>query len=288
MNNAALVILSGGQDSTTTLFLARNVFDELHAITFDYDQRHSREIEAAKSVAELADVTSHEIVRMGPILRGSSPLTNSKEDLEQYQSYEQMDKVIGDRVEKTFVPMRNTLFLTIAMNRAYVLGVRNLVTGVCQADNANYPDCREAFIRAFQFTANHSLGLYDRAGLHSSENGFYIWTPLMNNSKAETVRLAAGDPLAWEALAYSHTAYDGAYPPTGSDHATVLRAQGFLEAGLPDPLIVRSWTEGLIDLPGTSNYVDNPILKDGKYDRSSVDTPEKLAALLESIRTAAV
>ncbi|ACL61069.1 7-cyano-7-deazaguanine synthase QueC [Methylobacterium nodulans] len=240
----ALVVLSGGQDSTTCLFWAKQQFDEVHALTFDYGQRHARELEAAVTVAKMAGVASHEVLKLPDLLRSTSPLVDPGAALEQYASYEQMEETIGDRVELTFVPMRNALFLTIAANRAVALDCFNLVTGVCQQDNANYPDCRLDFVLAQQGTINQALGV----------GRFRIHTPLMHLTKAETVKLAGSLPGCWEALAYSHTAYDGAYPPTGRDHATLLRAEGFRQAGLPDPLVVRAYREGLMPLPETDNY----------------------------------
>lgn len=239
-----LVVLSGGQDSTTCLFWAKQQFDEVHAVTFDYGQRHARELDAARKVAELAGVASHEIVTVGPLLGGRSPLTNGSEQLETYSSYEEMDGIIGDRVELTFVPMRNAFFLTLAANKAVVKDIYNLVTGVCQQDNANYPDCRQTFIDAQCATINEALGIHQ----------FSIITPLMDLSKADSIKFAQTIPGAYEALAWSHTAYSGEYPPVTRDHATVLREQGFIEAGVPDPLIVRAWREGLTALPATANY----------------------------------
>ena len=244
MTTKALVVLSGGQDSTTCLFWAKDWFDEVHAITFDYAQRHRREIDAARKVAELAGVTSHAVVEVGPMLKGRSPLTNPDEELETYSSYAEMDGIIGDRVELTFVPMRNAFFLTLAANRAVAASIFDLVTGVCQQDNANYPDCRQTFIDAQVAAINTALGI----------ERFRIHTPLMNLTKAASIHLAKSMPGAYEALAYSHTAYSGEYPPVTQDHASVLRAQGFIEAGEPDPLIVRAWREGLMELPSTNNY----------------------------------
>lgn len=252
-----LVVLSGGQDSTTCLFWAKklveaaggNVMEDLHCITFDYGQRHAREIEAARIISAMANVAHHELVKIPrELLRGTSPLVADTE-LEQYENAEQMDEVIGNRRELTFVPMRNALFLTVAANYAEVHGITDIVTGVCQMDNANYDDCRQVFIDAAQEYINTALG-HD----HRGTGPILLRTPLMNKTKAETVQMAFDLPGCWEALSYSHTSYDGQYPPTDMNHANVLRAAGFEEAGKPDPLVVRAWREGLMDLPETSNY----------------------------------
>lgn len=241
---SCLVVLSGGQDSTTCLFWAREQCADVRAITFDYAQRHRAELAAAAKVAQLAGVP-HEVVPVGPILRGRSPLTDPSSRLETYESFEQMDKVIGDRVELTFVPMRNAFFLTLAANHAVAQGVFDLVTGVCQSDNANYPDCRDVFIKAQEWTINYALGLNERFRIHA---------PLLGLTKADIVRMGVELPGCTTALAWSHTAYSGEYPPVTQDHATVLRAHGYLSAGYPDPLIVRAWREGLMELPATPNY----------------------------------
>lgn len=245
----ALVILSGGQDSTTAMFWAKRQFGEVHAITFDYGQRHSIEIEAAERVAFMAGVKSHEIVELPGILKSTSPLTSDNE-LERYENAEQMEKVIGNRVELTFVPMRNPFFFIVAMNRAVALDCDNLVTGICQEDNANYPDCTEEFRNQFEFMANLALGTHN----FNTGGRFQIHAPLMYRTKQDTVQLATRLPGCWEALAYTHTSYDGKYPPTDMNHANVLRAKGFEDACLPDPLVVRAWKEGLMDLPPTLNY----------------------------------
>jgi 7-cyano-7-deazaguanine synthase len=243
-----LVVLSGGQDSTTCLFVAKQQYDEVHAITFDYGQRHSIEIESAVIVAKMAGVASHEIIQVPNCLMSKSPLT-SDANLEQYENAEQMENVIGNRREATFVPMRNALFLTIAANRAEALGIPNLMTGVCQMDGANYDDCREVFIYATEQYINTALG-HDHRGTPE----IFIHTPLLRLTKADTVELAYQTPGCWEALAYTHTSYDGKYPPTDMNHANVLRAKGFEDAGQPDPLVLRAVKEGLMEVPLTSNY----------------------------------
>ncbi len=154
----ALVVLSGGQDSTTCLFWAKEKGYELHAVTFDYGQRHQIEIEAAVRVGKLAGVVEHRVVRVGVPLMGTSPLTDKSRALDTYDDYGAMVEKIGDRVEATFVPMRNALFLVLAANIAAVIGADTIVTGVCQADNANYPDCRSEFVESMTETINRALG----------------------------------------------------------------------------------------------------------------------------------
>ena len=242
----ALVVLSGGQDSTTCLYWALQNFREVHTITFDYGQKHRCEIIAAARISELAPAASHQTVTLGEVLKGSSPLTNSDEELEQYADHQSLP----GGLEKTFVPMRNQLFLTVAANRAYVLNCRNLITGVCQEDSGGYPDCRQDFIELLEDAIN--------AGTFTGEPGtvrpLAIHTPLMNLTKADSIHLARGLKGCYAALAYTHTAYDGQYPPVGHDHANLLRAKGFEEADVPDPLVLRAYGKGLMDLPSTENY----------------------------------
>lgn len=269
----ALVVLSGGQDSTTCLFWALQNFEEIHCITFNYGQRHAIELQAARKVALMAQesskgrVQSHEVISIGAegdivkpgeivvaiqdkILDGTSPLVSGNE-LEQYADHQSLP----GGLEKTFVPMRNQLFMTIAANRAYCLGISHLVTGVCQEDNGGYPDCTQEFIDALTQACN--LGSF--TGKDGAPSPLKIHTPLMDLSKAASVHFALKHPGCYAALAYSHTSYDGAYPPTGHDHATLLRAKGFEEAEIPDPLVLRAHKEGLMDLPETPNYSEQKV-----------------------------
>lgn len=253
MNNKAIIVLSGGQDSTTCAFWARSQGMELHAVTFDYGQRHARELEAAEKIADILGVASHEFVPLGSgVLKSTSPLV-SRAELEQYPDHHSLP----GGLEKTFVPMRNQLFLTLAANRAYAIGANKLVTGVCQEDYGGYPDCRASFIQSFEHTS--SLGSF--TGEDGAPERLTVHTPLMYLTKKQSVEMATMLPGCYAALAFTHTAYDGAYPPTGHDHASLLRAKGFEEADMPDPLVLRAAVEGLMPLPDTHNYEFDAMLR---------------------------
>ncbi|HIW00096.1 MAG TPA: 7-cyano-7-deazaguanine synthase QueC [Candidatus Desulfovibrio intestinipullorum] len=230
LGDSCLVVLSGGQDSTTCLYWAREHFPEVRAVTFDYGQSHAIELESARRIAAMADIAGHEIVQVGKILRSTSPLLDDSTPLDTYPDFETMERVVGKRVEATFVPMRNAFFLTLAANIAVAYGCFHLVTGVDEEDNANYPDCRESFIRSQEQTINEALGI----------TTFRLHTPLIHKSKAETIALAQSLPGCMEAMAWTHTCYAGVFPPCGKCHSCVLRAHGFEEAGIEDPLLVRA------------------------------------------------
>jgi 7-cyano-7-deazaguanine synthase len=221
----ALCVLSGGQDSTTCAALACQQFDEVHAITFDYGQRHVVELESAIAIAKSLNLASHEIIQLGPILKGTSPLV-SDTPLGQYDSTEELP----GGVEPTFVPARNILFLTLAGNRAAVLGIKDIYIGVCEADFAGYYDCRQVFI---DFMAK-AIG----EGIWGVPDSFTIHTPLMKLTKAESVDLAVevlGDRFE-EILGLTHTCYAGIKGGCGKCHACLIRDRGFSEAGVADPI----------------------------------------------------
>jgi 7-cyano-7-deazaguanine synthase len=248
----ALVVLSGGQDSTTCLWWAIEQGWDVAAVTFNYGQKHIAELEAAERVVAIARkqkglAIPHEVVTLGAILKGASPLVNKDAALEQYADHQSLP----GGLEKTFVPMRNQLFITLAANRAFCMGASILVTGVCQEDFGGYPDCRERFIDALEAACNE--GTF--TGEPDTLPPLNIDTPLMHLTKAQSIDLALSLSGCYAALAYSHTSYDGLYPPTGHDHATLLRAKGFEQAGVPDPLVLRAAiSDGLMPLPKTSNY----------------------------------
>ena len=219
----ALVVLSGGQDSTTCLYwaISRYGVANVETVTFDYGQRHRVELECARKVAEFTGVPNACLPIDTFASLGGNALTDS-------------DVAVGEGVDETtglpstFVPGRNLIFLTFAAAHAYRAAIANLVTGVAQTDYSGYPDCREDTITSLQ----HTL----RVGM---EFDVTIHTPLMHLSKKETVELAR-DLGALPAMAFTHTCYNGEQPPCGQCPACELRARGFAEAGIDDPLVATS------------------------------------------------
>jgi len=216
----ALVVLSGGQDSTTCLYWALREFGagKVSTVTFDYGQRHRIELECAARVAEFAGVSQTLLPIDTFDALGGNALT--ADDIEVSAAN---DAETG--LPNTFVPGRNLIFLTFAAALAYQTGCAHLVTGVAQTDYSGYPDCRDETIRALRQSIR--LGM---------EFDVQIHTPLMHLTKAETVLLAR-DLGALPAMAMTHTCYNGVRPPCGECPACVLRAAGFAEAGIRDPLL---------------------------------------------------
>jgi len=215
-----LVVLSGGQDSTTCLYWAidRYGLAAVDTVTFDYGQRHRVELECAAKVAEFAGVSNTCLPIDTLAALGGDALTDPDIDVDS-----EMDADTG--LPNTFVPGRNLIFLTYAAAFAYRRDIQNLVTGVAETDYSGYPDCREETIIALQQAL--------RLGMESEVT---IYTPLMHLSKKKTVELAR-DLGGLPAMAYTHTCYNGERPPCGQCPACVLRAKGFAEAGVNDPLL---------------------------------------------------
>ena len=227
INKSAVVLLSGGQDSTTCLFWALERFKEVTALNIFYGQRHSIEVKSAQKISEMAGVDLHEI-NMDQIFKtlGNSALISKTDDISSHHKS-------NDKLPASFVPGRNILFLTVAAAWAFNHGVSHIVTGTCQTDYSGYPDCRDNTIKSLQTSL--SLGL---------DCDIIIHTPLMWMTKAETVKMAAAmSPGCWDALAYSHTCYEGQVPPCEKCPACQLRFKGFDEAGMIDPLIERIFME---------------------------------------------
>jgi 7-cyano-7-deazaguanine synthase len=216
----ALVVLSGGQDSTTCLYWAIDRFGlaAVDTVTFDYGQRHHIELECAARVAEIAGVGNTVLPIDTFAALGGDSLTDPDVDVQ-----DETDTDTG--LPNTFVPGRNLVFLTYAAAFAYRRGIRNIVTGVAQTDFSGYPDCRAETISALQEALR--LGM---------ETDVIIHTPLMHLSKKETVELAR-DLGGLPAMAYTHTCYNGERPPCGHCPACKLRAKGFAQTGIEDPLL---------------------------------------------------
>jgi 7-cyano-7-deazaguanine synthase len=168
----AVVVFSGGQDSTTCLVEALATFDEVHAITFDYGQRHKLEIEVAQKLALKLGVKAHKIMDVG-LLNQLAASSLTRDDIEVSHQLQE------NGLPNSFVPGRNILFLTLAGIYAYQVGAETIITGVCETDFSGYPDCRDEFVKAL----NHALVL-------GMEKNFAIKTPLMWLNKAETWAMA--------------------------------------------------------------------------------------------------
>ena len=215
----ALVLFSGGQDSTTCLAQACADFpNQVTAIGFNYGQRHHIELTQAQKVAELANVP-FSIINLDFIANlSNNALTNHTTNIEQ----------IPGELPSTFVPGRNLFFLSAAAIKAKEQGISILYTGVCQTDYSGYPDCRDTFIQSAQKTISLAL-----------DYSITIKTPLMFLTKGQTVQLMQTlDKLDW--YKESHTCYEGTRPACGKCPACELRLNGFKEAGIKDPLEYKS------------------------------------------------
>jgi len=214
---SALVLFSGGQDSTTCLYWATDRFDRVEAVGFDYGQKHRVELDQARVIAEMAEVP-FTVFDMEGLLHGSA-LTEHDKDIAAPHAQ-------NPDLPASFVPGRNALFLSIAAGHAYTRGLYDLVGGMCQTDYSGYPDCRRVFIDAMQTSLSLAL-----------DHDLRIHTPLMYLTKAETWKLAADLGVLEIVRDYSHTDYNGdrsEYHEWGygklDNPASILRAKGYEEA----------------------------------------------------------
>jgi 7-cyano-7-deazaguanine synthase len=218
----AIVLLSGGQDSTTALAWACVQWkpEDILALSIFYGQRHSTELAAARIIAGIASVKHEELYidAFGKAMAPASALVGGGDVSSQSK--------FNTQLPASFVPARNALFLTLAAGVMAREKADNIVTGVCQTDYSGYPDCRREFINSMEKTLELALDM-KRVSIH---------TPLMYMSKAETVKLMARLNCMWW-LKLSHTCYEGQQPPCQTCPACILRAKGFAEAGMKDPLL---------------------------------------------------
>ncbi len=217
MTTAAVVLFSGGQDSTTCLAWAQARWAQVSCVAIDYGQRHRCELAAARIIAELARAPFTIVPCDSLTALGGNALTGTATVPHGVPA--------EGTLPVTFVPGRNLLFLTLVAAWAYQRGITDLVTGVCQTDFSGYPDCRADTMTAMQAAL--------RAGMDSP---FTIHTPLMHLTKAESILLMR-DLGRLELLKHSHTCYNGVFPPCGTCPSCLLRAKGFASAGIADPLL---------------------------------------------------
>jgi len=219
----AVVLLSGGLDSATVLAIARSEGFECYALSFDYGQRHAVELDAARRLAGVLGAADHRIARIDLRIFGGSALT-ADIDVPKHSSPAPQ----GQEIPITYVPARNTIFLSFALAWAEVLGASDIFIGVNALDYSGYPDCRPEYIQAFQ----HMATLATRAGVQGSP--LRIHTPLIQLTKAQIIQRGA-------ALGVDFALTTSCYDPSpeafacGACDSCFLRRKGFLEAGLPDP-----------------------------------------------------
>ncbi|HEX4652646.1 MAG TPA: 7-cyano-7-deazaguanine synthase QueC [Candidatus Udaeobacter sp.] len=220
----AVVLLSGGIDSSTTLAIAVAEHYGAYALSFDYGQRHQIEIESARRVADSLGARDHRIAKIDLRIFGGSALTDDIAMPKQRSETE-----VAHGIPVTYVPARNTIFLAYALAWAEVIGASDIFIGVNAIDYSGYPDCRPQFIEAFQKLANVGT----KAGVEGRR--FHVRTPLIRFSKAEIIRKAADLEVD---LSLTHSCYD----PTpegiacGECDSCLLRLKGFREAGIKDPM----------------------------------------------------
>jgi len=221
---SAVVLLSGGIDSTTTLAIALAEGYEAYALSFDYGQRHQIETQAARRAADSLGAKKHRIAKIDLRVFGGSALTGDIDVPKQRSETE-----IADGIPVTYVPARNTIFLAYALGWAEVIQAADIFLGVNAIDYSGYPDCRPEFIEAFQTVANVGT----KAGVEGRR--FQIHTPLIKFSKAEIIRKAV--ELGVD-LSLTHSCYDPSPDglACGECDSCLLRLKGFREAGIQDPI----------------------------------------------------
>lgn len=219
----AVILLSGGLDSSTVLYQAKADGCESYAISFDYQQRHRRELESAKAIAHSAGVAEHQIVSFDLTLWGGSALTDNKIDFPRDRTLAQM----SESIPITYVPARNTIFLSFGLAWAETLNAERVYIGVNALDYSGYPDCRADYIQAMQ----EVFRLGTKQGREG--NAISILTPLIELKKTEIIKLGNNLGVPWE---NTWSCYAGGEVACGVCDSCQLRLAAFNELGLQDPL----------------------------------------------------
>ena len=221
MARKAVVLLSGGLDSAVALYIAKKRGYDCHCLSFDYGQRHRREINSSKLIAKRQGAVLH-LVKLRLPWKGSS-LLDKKERL----PFNRTTKEINSKVPSTYVPSRNTIFLSVASSLAEAIKARAIFIGAHYEDSSGYPDCRKDYLEAF----SKVIKLGTKAGI---EGALTLEFPLINKGKSDIIKAgkALGVPfeLTW-------SCYEGGKTPCFGCDSCILRAKGFKEAGIKDPLI---------------------------------------------------
>lgn len=225
MRKKAVVLLSGGLDSTTTLAIARDEGYDTYCMSFRYGQRHAVELRCAKNIAKVFGARQHIVVDIDLRTFGASALTETDIEVPKDRS----DTEMGDGIPITYVPARNTIFLSYALAYAEVLVADTIFIGANAIDYSGYPDCRPEYIDAYQTMAN----LATQAGVEGKTK-LRIRTPLIDKTKAEIIQIGAalGVDYSLTLSCYDPDAEGGA---CGGCDSCLLRKRGFKEAGIPDP-----------------------------------------------------
>ena len=226
--NKAVVLLSGGIDSATCGAIAKEEGFSLYALSFSYGQRHSYELEAAKKIAQHLSVAEHRVITIDLRAFGGSSLTSDTD-----VPKNQLEKNLGEaKIPNTYVPARNTIFLSYALAWAEVIESSDIYIGVNAIDYSGYPDCRPDFIRAFEYVANVAT----KAGFEGE--GFTIHSPLIDLYKSEIIQ--AGISLGVD-YSITHSCYDPSPEgmACGSCDSCTIRRKGFEEAKVPDPTVYK-------------------------------------------------
>lgn len=218
-NKKAIILLSGGLDSATVLAIAKSERHECHTISFDYGQRHRAELVAAERISKQFGAISHKVIKLGLGEIGGSALTD--ENLEVPES-------LSEGIPITYVPARNTVFLSLALGLAEVLEAQDIFIGVNAVDYSGYPDCRPEFIAAFEKMAN----LATKLGVEGKP--FHIQAPLQNLSKAQIIQKGIACGVDYSLTVSCYQADDDGRA-CGKCDSCRLRAEGFKQAGVKDP-----------------------------------------------------
>lgn len=218
----AVVLLSGGLDSAVALHLAKSQGFEVHALSFDYGQRHGRELESAKKVAAQAGAASHQVVSLLLSNWGGSSLTDKAMEVEN-------GDVDRTDIPATYVPARNMVFLSVAASLAEAVGAQDIFIGVSQVDYSGYVDCREEFIEAMQAAINKGTVMGAAKGLPIT-----VHAPFVHKTKSDEIRL--GMELGVD-FSLTWSCYRGGQKPCGTCDSCLLRAKAFAEAGYADPAL---------------------------------------------------